>query len=100
MLSVGFHANAEVQINTILSLNCVFFFFLLLSEFKLKRFKSNSWYMACENTWHRSCDLTGLGLHHLSIYMLRVRANLNGRHSDWVQQPFWPDKDGECSHRK
>lgn len=79
-------------------LNCVFF--LLLSEFKLKHFKNKPWYMACENTLHRSCDLTELGLHHLAIYTLRVRANLDGCHSDWVQKPFSPDKDGECSHGK
>lgn len=74
----------------------VFFLLLLLRKFKLKfKRRSVDWTMACENTSHRSCDFTKFNLHHLGLYMLRVRANMNGRHSDWVQREFGPDKDGE-----
>lgn len=74
----------------------VFFLLLLLRKFRLKlKRRSVDWTMACENTSHRSCDFTKFNLHHLGLYMLRVRANMNGRHSDWVQREFGPDKDGE-----
>lgn len=46
-----------------------------------------------------SCDLTGCNLHYLGIYMIRVRANANGRHSDWVLKEFCPDTDGERCRR-
>lgn len=55
--------------------------------------KNPKWKTACEETPARSCDLTGLSLHYLGLYMLRVRANLNGRHSAWVFKQFCPDKE-------
>ncbi|XP_041807278.1 interleukin-10 receptor subunit beta [Chelmon rostratus] len=64
-----------------------------VSKYKLKSKRGPNWYMACEETSYRSCDFTKFSLHYLGIYMLRVRANLNGNHSDWVQKEFCPDKD-------
>ncbi|XP_076603524.1 interferon alpha/beta receptor 1b-like isoform X2 [Chaetodon auriga] len=64
-----------------------------VSKYKLKSKKSPNWHMACEGTSHRSCDLTEFSLHYLGIYMIRVRASVNGNHSDWVQKEFCPDKD-------
>ncbi|XP_022609662.1 interferon alpha/beta receptor 1b-like [Seriola dumerili] len=61
-------------------------------KYELKR-KIPNWFTVCEEMSLRSCDLTALDLHHLGTYMLRVRANINGRHSDWVQLEFFPDKD-------
>ncbi|XP_073329319.1 LOW QUALITY PROTEIN: interleukin-10 receptor subunit beta [Pagrus major] len=55
--------------------------------------KKATWSVACEEKPNRSCDLTELDLHYLGIFVLRVRANLNGNHSDWVQKEFCPDKD-------
>lgn len=55
--------------------------------------KNPKWKTACEETPARSCDLTGLSLHYLGLYMLQVRANLNGRHSAWVWKQFCPDKE-------
>ncbi|XP_070694232.1 interleukin-10 receptor subunit beta [Pempheris klunzingeri] len=65
-----------------------------IARYKLKSKKNNpNWFMACEKTSHRSCDLTAFNLHYLGIYVIRVRANLNGSHSDWVLKEFCPDKD-------
>lgn len=61
--------------------------------------KSPRWNTACEAASRRSCDLTQLNLHYLSIFMLRVRAELNGRHSEWVLKEFCPDKDGKQTDR-
>ncbi|XP_029348802.1 interferon alpha/beta receptor 1b-like isoform X2 [Echeneis naucrates] len=63
-------------------------------ELKYKR-KIPNWSIACEGTAHRSCDLTKLDLHHLGTYMLRVRANVNGHHSDWAELEFFPDRDAD-----
>lgn len=63
-----------------------------VSKYKLRK-KNPIWSTACEDTTQRSCDLTPRELHYLSIFMLRVRANMNGRHSDWVQREFCPEKD-------
>ncbi|XP_044073812.1 interleukin-10 receptor subunit beta [Siniperca chuatsi] len=65
-----------------------------VAKYKLKfTKKSPSWHVACEKTSHRSCDLSAFSLHYLGIFVLRVRANMNGHHSDWVQKEFCPDKD-------
>ncbi|XP_023154691.2 interleukin-10 receptor subunit beta [Amphiprion ocellaris] len=65
-----------------------------VAKYKLKsKKKSLNWSTSCEETSERSCDLTACNLHYLGIYMLRVRANVNGRHSTWVQKEFCPDKD-------
>ncbi|XP_040004470.1 interleukin-10 receptor subunit beta [Xiphias gladius] len=65
-----------------------------VGKYKLKSKRRNpDWSTACEETSHRSCDLTAFELHYLGIYMLRVRANVNGRHSIWVLLEFCPDKD-------
>ncbi|TKS66814.1 Interferon alpha/beta receptor 1a [Collichthys lucidus] len=63
-----------------------------VGKFKLK-YKSPKWSMVCENTPQTSCDLTDLNLHYLGIYVFRVRASADGRHSDWVLKEFCPDKD-------
>ncbi|KAM9342967.1 interferon alpha/beta receptor 1a-like isoform 2-T2 [Pholidichthys leucotaenia] len=55
--------------------------------------KGPRWVTACEETSHRSCDLTGFNLHYLGIFLLRVRANVDGRHSEWAELEFCPDKD-------
>ncbi|KAF0026090.1 hypothetical protein F2P81_020827 [Scophthalmus maximus] len=65
-----------------------------IGKFKLNSKKMNpKWYTVCEETSHRSCDLTALDLLYLGIFMLRVRANANGSHSKWVLLEFCPDKD-------
>ncbi|XP_071340719.1 interleukin-10 receptor subunit beta [Trachinotus anak] len=61
-------------------------------ELKYKK-KTPNWSTVCEQTSLRSCDLTVLDLHHLGTYMLRVRATVNRRHSEWVQLEFFPDQD-------
>uniref|UniRef100_A0A671XSP6 Interleukin 10 receptor, beta n=1 Tax=Sparus aurata TaxID=8175 RepID=A0A671XSP6_SPAAU len=65
-----------------------------VAKYKLRSTKKKvTWSMACEEKPDRSCDLTEFDLHYLGIYVLRVRANLNGNHSDWVQKEFCPDKE-------
>ncbi|XP_022058138.2 interleukin-10 receptor subunit beta [Acanthochromis polyacanthus] len=65
-----------------------------VAKYKLKfKKKSLNWFTSCEETSERSCDLTACNLHYLGIFMLRVRANMNGLHSTWVQKEFCPDKD-------
>lgn len=78
---------------------------LSLSKYKLTRSRRASWQTVCEETRQRSCDLTGLRLHHLGLYRLQVRASREGRHSAWVGMDFCPDQDGETetlthTHRK
>lgn len=68
---------------------------LFLSKYKLARPRRPSWQTVCEKTRWRSCDLTGLRLHHLGLYRLQVRASREGRHSAWVGVDFCPDQDGE-----
>lgn len=69
---------------------------LLSRKFKLKiHNRPKKWKMACEEISIMSCDLTPLDLHYLCIYTLRVRANMNGHYSEWVQKDFAPAKDGE-----
>lgn len=80
-----------------------FMFFLSLPsrKYKLRSTKKKvTWSMACEEKPDRSCDLTDFDLHYLGIYVLRVRANLNGNHSDWVQKEFCPDKEGELERER
>lgn len=65
-----------------------------ISKFKLKiHNRPKKWKMACEEISIMSCDLTPLDLHYLCIYTLRVRANMNGHYSEWVQKDFAPAKD-------
>ncbi|XP_044221797.1 interferon alpha/beta receptor 1b-like [Thunnus albacares] len=65
-----------------------------LPKYKLKYKRTNlNWYKACDKTPHKSCDFTALDLHYLGIFVFRVRVNVNGNHSDWVQKEFCPDKD-------
>uniref|UniRef100_A0A3Q3XGK5 Uncharacterized protein n=1 Tax=Mola mola TaxID=94237 RepID=A0A3Q3XGK5_MOLML len=64
-----------------------------IDEFKLKYVsKKFDWTTVCDNSSRKSCCLTEV-LHHLGMYVLRVRASVNGSHSNWTQKPFWPDKD-------
>uniref|UniRef100_A0A3Q2Q1P2 Fibronectin type-III domain-containing protein n=1 Tax=Fundulus heteroclitus TaxID=8078 RepID=A0A3Q2Q1P2_FUNHE len=55
--------------------------------------KKPRWTTACAETAGRSCDLTGLELLYLGMYVLQVRANLNTSHSDWTSKTFCPDKE-------
>ncbi|KAM4558261.1 interferon alpha/beta receptor 1b-like [Odontesthes bonariensis] len=64
-----------------------------VAKYKLRSKKGPNWSKMCNETSERSCDLTALNLHYLGIYMLRVRASVNGQHSVWVQKEFCPDKD-------
>nr|XP_054594359.1 interferon alpha/beta receptor 1b [Nothobranchius furzeri] len=63
-----------------------------IPRFKLKT-RVPKWLTVCKETSQRSCDLTGLNLHYLSIFVLQVRATKSGRHSEWVRIEFCPDKD-------
>lgn len=53
------------------------------------------WVSVCERVSGRSCDLTGLDLHYLGMYVFHVRTDWNGHHSEWVQVEFCPERDGE-----
>ncbi|XP_028249885.1 interferon alpha/beta receptor 1b-like [Parambassis ranga] len=65
-----------------------------IARYKLNsKKKSPIWSTVCKDILDRSCDLTLLNLYYLGIHVLRVRASVNGRHSDWVQKEFSPDKD-------
>ncbi|XP_035988550.1 interleukin-10 receptor subunit beta isoform X1 [Fundulus heteroclitus] len=55
--------------------------------------KKPRWTTACAETAGRSCDLTGLELLYLGMYVLQVRTNLNTSHSDWTSKTFCPDKE-------
>lgn len=55
--------------------------------------KTPKWRTVCEQTSRMSCDLTKRNLHYLAMYEIRVRANVNNRHSEWVLKAFHPDKD-------
>ncbi|KAM9850991.1 interferon alpha/beta receptor 1b-like [Aulostomus maculatus] len=64
-----------------------------VAKFKLKRRVDPDWNTACEQTSHRSCDLTERKLHYLGIYMVRVQASVNKKLSNWTLKEFCPDKD-------
>ncbi|XP_028993113.1 interferon alpha/beta receptor 1a-like [Betta splendens] len=51
------------------------------------------WLTACNAMPHRSCDLTGFNLNYWCVYMLRVRASMHGRDSEWVLKEFLPKRD-------
>ncbi|KAF3695201.1 Interferon alpha/beta receptor 1a Membrane-associated type I interferon receptor [Channa argus] len=64
-----------------------------IGTYKLKNYKKiPNWSTVCEETSHRSCDFTRLNLHYQAQYTLRVRANANVLHSDWVETEFCPEK--------
>ncbi|XP_051259879.1 interleukin-10 receptor subunit beta [Dicentrarchus labrax] len=64
-----------------------------VAKFNLKyKKKDPKWLVVCDKTSHHSCDLTHRNLNYLGIYMIRVCANVNGSHSDWVHMEFCPDK--------
>ncbi|KAK2839394.1 hypothetical protein Q5P01_013134 [Channa striata] len=63
-----------------------------IGKYKLQSKKIKNWSTVCEKTSRKSCDLTPRELHYYCIYMLRVQANANGRHSDWVEKEFCPEK--------
>ncbi|XP_039865691.1 interferon alpha/beta receptor 1a-like [Simochromis diagramma] len=67
-------------------------------QLKFKKKKTN-WITACNQTSHRSCDLTRFNLHYLGIFVLQVRATVDGQHSEWAQTEFCPDKEGKTSAR-
>ncbi|KAM6934557.1 cytokine receptor family member b4 [Xenentodon cancila] len=64
-----------------------------VAKFKLRRKNPPNWTTACEKITQRSCDLTAFNLYYQGLYSLRVRANVNGHHSDWASKDFCPDKD-------
>ncbi|XP_016895253.1 interferon alpha/beta receptor 1b-like isoform X2 [Cynoglossus semilaevis] len=53
------------------------------------------WVSVCERVSGRSCDLTGLDLHYLGMYVFHVRTDWNGHHSEWVQVEFCPERDAD-----
>uniref|UniRef100_UPI0037E7C9C6 interleukin-10 receptor subunit beta n=1 Tax=Semicossyphus pulcher TaxID=241346 RepID=UPI0037E7C9C6 len=61
-------------------------------KYEQKPRREDPWNPACEDSPHRSCDLTAFDLYYLGIWVLRVRATVNGSHSDWVQRKFCPDR--------
>uniref|UniRef100_A0A3P8PDK1 Fibronectin type-III domain-containing protein n=1 Tax=Astatotilapia calliptera TaxID=8154 RepID=A0A3P8PDK1_ASTCA len=63
---------------------------------QLKR-KTPNWITACNQTSHRSCDLTRFKLLFIGDFMLRVRATVDGRHSEWAQKTFCPYEEGKYS---
>ncbi|XP_068185368.1 interleukin-10 receptor subunit beta [Antennarius striatus] len=64
-----------------------------IAEHKLQnRTKKPKWSVVCQNSMRRSCDLTHSNLLYLGIFVIRVRADLDGRHSDWVKTVFCPDE--------
>lgn len=63
-----------------------------IGKFRLTQNQSN-WVTACEDTQTMSCDLNPLNLHYLGIFALRVRATVNGYHSEWAQVDFAPATD-------
>uniref|UniRef100_A0A3Q4N809 Fibronectin type-III domain-containing protein n=1 Tax=Neolamprologus brichardi TaxID=32507 RepID=A0A3Q4N809_NEOBR len=48
-------------------------------------------------TSHRSCDLTRFNLSFMGDSVLRVRATVDGQHSEWVQKTFCPYEEGKTS---
>ncbi|XP_034550135.1 interleukin-10 receptor subunit beta isoform X2 [Notolabrus celidotus] len=64
-----------------------------IPAFKLELKKKTEWYTACKDSPYKSCDLTACNLYYKSIHFLRVRASVNGSHSDWVEIEFCPDTD-------
>uniref|UniRef100_A0A3Q4HYQ1 Interleukin-20 receptor subunit alpha-like n=1 Tax=Neolamprologus brichardi TaxID=32507 RepID=A0A3Q4HYQ1_NEOBR len=66
----------------------------ILRRYQLKsKKKKTNWITACNQTSHRSCDLTRFNLHYLGIFVLQVRATVDGQHSEWAQTEFCPDKE-------
>lgn len=63
-----------------------------IGKFRLNQNQVN-WKTACEDKPTMSCDLNRLNLHYLGIYALRVRATVNGHHSEWAQVDFAPSTD-------
>lgn len=49
----------------------------------------------CANQSRRLCDLSEAGLYYFGKYLVRVRAEANGSHSEWAQLTFLPDKEGK-----
>lgn len=64
-----------------------------VGRYELKYKKNPKWITVCNQTAARSCDLTSFNLHYLGIFVLRVQASVDGRHSDWEQLEFCPDKE-------
>ncbi|XP_019208370.1 interferon alpha/beta receptor 1b isoform X2 [Oreochromis niloticus] len=62
-------------------------------QLRFKKKKTPNWITACNQTSHRSCDLTRFNLHYLGIFVLRVQATVDGQHSEWAQKEFCPDKE-------
>lgn len=53
------------------------------------------WNLVCANLSRRSCDLSEAQLLYLGKYVVRVRADAGGTHSEWVMLKFHPDEHGE-----
>lgn len=63
------------------------------SKYLMKSIRGPRWHTACEDSRRRSCDLTRFNLFYLGKYALRVRAGVNGSHSDWIHTEFFPDEE-------
>lgn len=61
----------------------------------MRHLKKVRWNVQCANLSRRSCDLSEANLLYLGKYLVRVRAEAGGSHSEWVEIKFHPDKHGE-----
>lgn len=60
-----------------------------------KKPETVQWNVMCANLSRRSCDLSEANLFYLGKFLVRVRAEANGSHSEWKKLEFHPDKHGE-----
>ncbi|XP_061923653.1 interferon alpha/beta receptor 1a-like isoform X1 [Entelurus aequoreus] len=63
-----------------------------IAKYKLEYKTKHTWTTACDNTSLKSCDLAVCRMHYVGVYILRVRANVNGNYSNWVLKTFCPEK--------
>ncbi|XP_061774510.1 interleukin-10 receptor subunit beta [Nerophis ophidion] len=63
-----------------------------IAKYKLDLKTKHTWTTACDNTALKSCDLSVCRMFYLGVYILRVRANVNGNHSNWVLKTFCPEE--------
>ncbi|XP_057707788.1 interleukin-10 receptor subunit beta [Corythoichthys intestinalis] len=63
-----------------------------IAQFWLDHMKEDKWSTVCDKKPSKSCDLTQCGMHYMGKYMIRVCANDNFSHSDWVKKEFCPQK--------
>ncbi|KAJ8004589.1 hypothetical protein DPEC_G00137850 [Dallia pectoralis] len=62
-----------------------------IAAHKLRR--NHTWTSVCNGTSDTSCDFTGCHLLYQGMFVLRVRASVDGHPSVWVRKNFCPDED-------